>query len=110
MQTAVDISILQGERPMARDNVALGKFTLTGIPPAPRGVPQVEVTFDIDANGILHVGAKDRATSKEQTMRVTAPLKMKDDEIKEKMAEADRYSAQDKAARSWPMPRTRPSP
>ncbi len=98
MQTAVDINILQGERPMARDNVALGKFTLTGIPPAPRGVPQVEVTFDIDANGILHVGAKDKATNKEQSMRVTAPLKMKDDEIKAKMADAERYSAQDKEA------------
>jgi molecular chaperone DnaK len=98
MQTAVDINILQGERPMAKDNVALGKFTLTGIPPAPRGVPQVEVTFDIDANGILHVGAKDKATNKEQSMRVTAPLKMKDDEIKAKMADAERYSAQDKEA------------
>lgn len=98
MQTAVDIHILQGERPMAKDNIELGKFTLVGIPPAPRGVPQVEVTFDIDANGILHVGAKDKASGKEQNMRVTAPLKMKDDEIKEKMAEADKYSEQDKAA------------
>ncbi len=98
MQTAVDIHILQGERPMAKDNIELGKFTLVGIPPAPRGVPQVEVTFDIDANGILHVGAKDKATNKEQSMRVTAPLKMKDDEIKEKMAEAEKYSDQDKTA------------
>jgi molecular chaperone DnaK len=96
MQTAVDIHILQGERPMAKDNVELGKFTLTGIPPSPRGVPQVEVTFDIDANGILHVSAKDRATSKEQSMRVTAPLKMQDTEIKEKMAEAEKFSEQDK--------------
>jgi molecular chaperone DnaK len=96
MQTAVDIHILQGERPMAKDNVELGKFTLVGIPPAPRGVPQVEVTFDIDANGILHVGAKDKATGKEQSMRVTAPLKMSDDEIKKKMAEADEFSAKDK--------------
>ncbi|MFH0737972.1 MAG: molecular chaperone DnaK [Candidatus Micrarchaeota archaeon] len=98
MQTAVDIHILQGERPMARDNVELGKFSLVGIPPAMRGVPQVEVTFDIDANGILHVSAKDKATGKEQTMRVTAPLKMRDEEIKAKMADADRYSEQDKAA------------
>jgi molecular chaperone DnaK len=98
MQTAVDINILQGERPMAKDNVALGKFTLTGIPPAPRGVPQVEVTFDIDANGILHVGAKDKASGKEQTMRVTAPLKMRDEEIKQKMGEAEQYSAADKEA------------
>ncbi|MEW6722495.1 MAG: molecular chaperone DnaK [Candidatus Micrarchaeota archaeon] len=96
MQTAVDIHILQGERPMAKDNVELGKFTLMGIPPAPRGVPQVEVTFDIDANGILHVGAKDLATGKEQKMRVTAPLKMRDEEIKEKMSEADRFAEQDR--------------
>jgi molecular chaperone DnaK len=98
MQTAVDIRILQGERPMAKDNVELGKFTLMGIPPAPRGVPQVEVTFDIDANGILHVSAKDRATSKEQSMRVTAPLKMRDEEIKQKMAEADKFAEQDRTA------------
>jgi molecular chaperone DnaK len=95
MQTAVDIHILQGERPMAKDNVSLGKFTLTGIPPSPRGVPQVEVTFDIDANGILHVSAKDKATNKEQSMRVTAPLKMSDDEIKEKMADAEKYAEED---------------
>jgi molecular chaperone DnaK len=96
MQTAVDIHILQGERPMAKDNVSLGKFTLVGIPPAPRGVPQVEVTYDIDANGILHVSAKDKATGKEQSMRVTAPLKMSDDEIKAKMSEADEYAEKDK--------------
>jgi molecular chaperone DnaK len=98
MQTAVDISILQGERPMAKDNVALGKFTLTGIPPAQRGVPQVEVSFDIDANGILHVTAKDLATGKEQKMRVTAPLKMADSEIKEKMADAEKFGEDDKKA------------
>ncbi len=98
MQTAVDINILQGERPMAKDNVALGKFTLVGIPPAARGVPQVEVTFDIDANGILHVSAKDRATNKEQSMQVTAPLKMKDDEIKDKMKDAEKYADEDKKA------------
>ncbi|MBI5223747.1 molecular chaperone DnaK [Candidatus Micrarchaeota archaeon] len=98
MQPAVDIHILQGERPMAKDNVSLGKFTLTGIPPAPRGVPQVEVTFDIDANGILHVGAKDKASNKEQSMRVTAPLKMKDDEIKSKMADAEKFADSDKKA------------
>jgi len=98
MQPAVDIHILQGERPMARDNVELGKFSLVGIPPAPRGVPQVEVTFDIDANGILHVGAKDNASGKEQSMRVTAPLKMKDDEIKAKMADAEKFATQDKEA------------
>jgi len=96
MQTAVDIHILQGERPMSKDNVSLGKFTLVGIPPAARGVPQVEVTFDIDANGILHVSAKDKATNKEQSMRVTAPLKMSDDEIKAKMSEAEDYAEKDK--------------
>jgi molecular chaperone DnaK len=96
MQTAVDIHILQGERPMAKDNIELGKFTLMGIPPAIRGVPQVEVTFDIDANGILHVSAKDKATNKEQSMRVTAPLKMRDEEIKAKMADAEKFSEQDK--------------
>ncbi len=98
MQTAVDIHILQGERPMAKDNVSLGKFTLTGIPPAPRGVPQVEVTFDIDANGILHVAAKDKASGKEQNMRVTAPLKMSENDIKEKMKDAEKYSEEDKKA------------
>jgi molecular chaperone DnaK len=98
MQTAVDIHILQGERPMAKDDVSLGKFTLMGIPPAPRGMPQVEVTFDIDANGILHVSAKDKATAKEQSMRVTAPLKMQDEEIKDKMAEAEKFSDDDKKA------------
>lgn len=96
MQTAVDIHILQGERPMAKDNVELGKFTLVGIPPAARGVPQVEVSFDIDANGILHVSAKDMATKKEQSMRVTAPLKMPEDEIKDKMAEADKFAEDDR--------------
>ncbi|NIR46328.1 MAG: Hsp70 family protein, partial [Gemmatimonadetes bacterium] len=65
-QTTVDIHVLQGERPMAADNKTIGRFQLTGIPPAPRGVPQIEVTFDIDANGILHVSAKDQATGKEQ--------------------------------------------
>jgi molecular chaperone DnaK len=98
MQTAVDIHILQGERPMARDNVSLGKFTMMGIPPAPRGMPQVEVTFDIDANGILHVSAKDKATGKEQSMRVTAPLKMAEEEIKAKMADAEKFADADKKA------------
>ncbi|MGC8629029.1 MAG: molecular chaperone DnaK [Candidatus Micrarchaeia archaeon] len=96
-QTAVDIRILQGERPLARDNVLLGTFTLTGIPPAPRGVPQIEVTFDIDANGILHVSAKDKATGKEQSMQVVAPNKMSREEIDKKVKEAEQYAAQDKA-------------
>jgi molecular chaperone DnaK len=97
-QPAVDIHVLQGERPMAKDNVELGRFQLVGIPPAPRGVPQIEVTFDIDANGILHVSAKDKGTNKEQKMRITAPLKMNDDEIKQKVKEADEYSDEDKKA------------
>ncbi|MGC8676025.1 MAG: molecular chaperone DnaK [Candidatus Micrarchaeia archaeon] len=96
-QTAVDIRILQGERPLAKDNVLLGTFTLTGIPPAMRGVPQIEVTFDIDANGILHVSAKDRATGKEQSMQVVAPNKMAREEIDKKVKEAEQYAAQDKA-------------
>ena len=98
MQPAVDIHILQGERPLAKDNVSLGKFTLTGIPPAPRGTPQIEVTFDIDANGILHVSAKDKATNKEQSLRVTAPLKMNEEDIKKKMADAENFSEADKKA------------
>ncbi len=97
-QPAVDIHILQGERAMSKDNVELGKFTLTGIPPAPRGVPQVEVTFDIDSNGIIHVSAKDKASGKEQSMQVTAPLKMSDEEIKAKMAEADKHAEEDRKA------------
>jgi molecular chaperone DnaK len=97
-QTAVDIHVLQGERPMAKDNVELGRFQLVGIPPAPRGVPQIEVSFDIDANGILHVTAKDMGTGKEQKMKIIAPLKMRDDEIKSKMKEAEEYSDADKKA------------
>jgi molecular chaperone DnaK len=95
-QIAVDIHILQGERPMARDNVSLGKFTLTGILPAPRGVPQIEVTFDIDANGILHVNAKDMKTGKAQGMQVVAPNKMARDDIDVKVKEAEEYAAQDR--------------
>jgi molecular chaperone DnaK len=97
-QPAVDIHVLQGERPMAKDNVELGRFQLVGIPPAPRGVPQIEVSFDIDANGILHVSAKDKGTNKEQKMRITAPLKMNDEEIKQKMKESEEYSEEDKKA------------
>lgn len=95
-QTAVDIHILQGERPMAKDNIHLGNFALTGIPPSPRGVPQVEVSFDLDANGILHVNAKDKASGKEQSMQVTAPNKMARDEIDMKVKDAEEFAAQDK--------------
>jgi len=81
---------------MARDNVELGKFNLMGIPPAPRGVPQIEVTFDIDANGIIHVGAKDLGTGKEQKMQIVAPHKMDKSEIEKKMREAEQFAADDK--------------
>ena len=95
-QPAVDINILQGERAMAKSNIELGKFQLTGLPPAPRGTPQIEVTFDIDANGILHVSAKDKATGKEQSMKVAAPNKMSREDIDKKIKEAEEAAEQDK--------------
>lgn len=95
-QTSVDIKVYQGERQMASDNVLLGTFVLDGIPPAKRGMPQVEVTFDIDANGILHVSAMDKATNKVQKIRISAPLKMDEEEIKSKMADAEKYAEEDK--------------
>jgi len=98
-QTAVDIHILQGERPMAGDNMSLGRFRLDGIPPAPRGIPQVEVTFDIDANGILNVTAKDKATGKEQKITVTASTNLSKDDIARKVEEAKKYEAEDKKRR-----------
>ena len=99
MQTSVEIHILQGERAMAKDNIPLGKFSLVGIPPSPRGVPQIEVTFDIDANGILHVAAKDLGTGKEQTMKIIAPNKMDKGEIENKMRDAEKYAEEDKKIR-----------
>lgn len=98
-QTAVTIHVLQGEREMAADNRTLGKFELIGIPPAPRGVPQVEVTFDIDADGILHVSAKDKATGKEQSIRITSSSGLSDDEIKKMVNEAQEHEADDKKKR-----------
>jgi molecular chaperone DnaK len=95
-QTAVDIHVLQGERQMANDNTTLGTFQLTGIPPAPRGVPQIEVTFDIDANGIVNVSAKDLGTGKEQKITITASSNLSDDEIENKVKEAERYAEEDK--------------
>ena len=95
-QTAVTIHIVQGERPMAKDNVSLGMFNLTGIPPAPRGVPQIEVTFDIDANGILHVTAKDKATGKETGITITASTKLSDEDIEKMKKEAEKYAKEDK--------------
>jgi molecular chaperone DnaK len=98
-QTAVDIHILQGERPMAGDNKTLGNFRLDGIPSAPRGVPQIEVTFDIDANGILHVLAKDKATNKEQSVKITASTNLSQDEVERLVQEAKSHEADDKAQR-----------
>ncbi|MFN4227056.1 MAG: molecular chaperone DnaK [Candidatus Ratteibacteria bacterium] len=95
-QTSVEINVLQGERPMAKDNLSLGRFHLDGIPPAPRGVPQIEVTFDIDANGILHVSAKDLGTGKEQSIRITGSKKLSQEEIDRMIKEAERYAEQDK--------------
>lgn len=95
-QTSVDVHILQGERPMARDNKSLGQFRLEGIPPAPRGIPKVEVTFDIDANGILNVSAKDQATSKEQKITITASTNLSEDEISRMIKEAESHSSDDK--------------
>ncbi len=94
-QPSVEIHILQGERPMAIDNKSLGKFHLDGIPPAPRGVPQVEVTFDIDANGILHVSAKDKATNKEQSIRITSSSGLSKEEIDKMKRDAEAHKAED---------------
>ena len=95
-QTAVDIHVVQGERQFARDNKTLGQFRLDGIPPARRGVPQIEVTFDIDANGIVNVSAKDLGTGKEQHITITSGSNMSDDEIDKAVKEAAEYEAQDK--------------
>ncbi|NDC38804.1 MAG: molecular chaperone DnaK, partial [Proteobacteria bacterium] len=98
-QPAVSIHVLQGEREMAQDNKTLGRFELVGIPPAPRGVPQIEVTFDIDANGIVHVSAKDLGTSKEQSIRITANSGLSDEEIKRMVKDAESHAEEDKAKR-----------
>ena len=98
-QTEVTIHVLQGERPMAAQNKSIGQFNLTGIAPARRGVPQIEVTFDIDANGILNVSAKDKATGKEQSIRIEASSGLSEDEINRMKAEAEANAAADKAER-----------
>ena len=95
-QNAVTINVLQGERAMALDNKTLGRFDLVGIPPAPRGIPQIEVAFDIDANGIVHVSAKDLGTSKEQSIKITASQKLNDSEIERMRKEAEKYAEEDK--------------
>jgi molecular chaperone DnaK len=98
-QPAVTIHVLQGEREMASDNKTLGNFELTGIPPAPRGVPQIEVTFDIDANGIVHVSAKDLGTGKEQSIRITASSGLSKEEIDKMVKEAEAHAGEDKKKR-----------
>ncbi len=98
-QTTVEIHVLQGEREMAVGNRTIGRFQLTGIPPAPRGMPQIEVTFDIDANGILHVSAKDKATGKEQKIRIEASSGLSESEIDKMVKDAEQHSAEDKAKR-----------
>jgi molecular chaperone DnaK len=98
-QPGVEIKVLQGERPMARDNKCLGTFHLDGIPPAPRGVPQIEVTFDIDANGILHVSAKDLGTGKEQKISITGSSGLSKDEIDRMQKEAELHAEEDRKAK-----------
>jgi molecular chaperone DnaK len=95
-QTTVEIHVIQGERAMAADNKTLGRFTLTGMPPAPRGVPQIEVKFDIDVNGIVNVSAKDMGTGKEQSMTITATTKLDDNDINRMVQEAEQHASDDK--------------
>ena len=95
-QPAVTIHVLQGERSMAQDNKSLGRFDLVGIPPAPRGIPQIEVTFDIDSNGIMHVSAKDLGTGKEQSIKITAPNKLSEDEVEKMKKDAEAHADEDK--------------
>ncbi len=98
-QPSVEVHVLQGERQMARDNKSLGKFHLDGIPPAPRGVPQIEVTFDIDANGVVNVSAKDRATSKEQKITITGSSGLSKDEVDKMMKDAELHAEEDRQRR-----------
>jgi molecular chaperone DnaK len=95
-QTGVEIHVVQGERPMAPDNKTLGRFMLDGIPPAPRGIPQIEVTFDIDADGILNVSAEDKATGREQHITITASSGLSDDEVEKMVKDAERFAAEDR--------------
>ena len=99
-QPAVEIHVLQGEREFAKDNVTLGQFHLVGLPPAPRGMPQIEVTFDIDANGIVNVSAKDLGTGKEQSIQIESQTSLSEDEIKAKIAEAEEFAEADKSRKA----------
>ena len=106
-QTTVEVHVLQGERPMARDNKTIGRFHLDGIPPAPRGIPQIEVGFDIDANGILHVSAKDRATGKEQSIRIEASSGLSESEVQRMVKDAESHSGEDRKRREGVEARNR---
>jgi molecular chaperone DnaK len=106
-QSAVTIHVLQGEREMARDNKPLGQFNLEGIPPAPRGLPQIEVTFDIDANGILHVSAKDKATGKENKITIKANSGLSEDEVQRMVKDAEAHAAEDRRVRELVEARNR---
>lgn len=99
-QTAIEVKIYQGERELVRDNKLLGNFNLVGIPPAPKGVPQIEITFDIDADGIVHVNAKDKATNKDQSMTIASSSGLSDRDIEKMVSEAEQYAETDKARRS----------
>ena len=99
-QTSVDIHVLQGEREFCKDNKTLGNFMLTGIAPAPRGIPQIEVTFDVDANGIVHVEAKDLATGKSTDITITSSTNLSEDEINKAVKEAEQYAEEDKKRKS----------
>jgi molecular chaperone DnaK len=98
-QTSVEVHVLQGERPLARDNRTLGRFQLVGLPPAPRGVPQIEVTFDIDANGMVNVSAKDLGTGKEQKITITASSGLSKDEVDRMMKDAESHAEEDRSGR-----------
>ena len=99
-QPAVEVHVLQGEREFAKDNTTLGRFHLMGIPPAPRGIPQIEVTFDIDANGIVNVSAKDLGTGTEQSIKIESQTSLSEDEIKHKVADAEKFAKQAKLRRA----------
>jgi len=109
-QTAVDIHVLQGERPMAADNMSLGRFRLEGLPMAPRGMPQVEVTFDIDANGIIHVTAHDKATGKEQKVAITASTNLNKGDIDRMVQQAKEHAGEDARRKELVEVRTPPTP